>query len=163
MYDDSTNNVNQPAFVDDQLSHFYDHYHLVINKTIEKIIKMYGTEKCLLIDMHGFTSQPEYGEYDLILGTGNRRTIKGSLDYDLKFAAYMERCGYRVFLPRESSAANYELYPGQFTVRHYSEKFGISAVQLEIASKFRRLDGTASGKKLARSISNFIDNIKSEI
>lgn len=121
-------------------------------------ISKHHRENCLLIDLHGFGQQPPYAPpdgYDLILGTSNRATIKfGNPDREL--AGFLERSGYRVFLPREKPISQEpDKFNGGFTTYHYSDEFGINAIQIEIARRFRTKDNREEGQKLALNLAKF--------
>ena len=148
----------EPAFEDEKLKCIYDFYHQNVGKAIKEGIQQYGRRNCLLMDFHGFIKQPLYGEYDLILGTGNRATVINST-VDIKFARFMSDKGYKIFLPAETSVSSTtgDDFSGDFTVWHYSKKFGIDAIQLEIAKKFRVFEGKDIGEKLASDIAEFFN------
>ena len=144
----------ETAFDDARLRHIYDYYHRAVTRLLMKSIRTYGQEKCLLVDFHGFTKQPSYGEYDIILGTGNRITVHSSIDQAL--TDFLSDRGYQVFLPVEETIGQQEdVYSADFTVRHYAEKFGIDAIQIEVAKKFRVLEGKEIGQKLSADIAEF--------
>lgn len=152
------NRTQDQAFDDARLAKAYLHYHASIERMLERVITEFGKEKALLIDLHGFTKQPFYapeGGYDLILGTGNRASIvHGNIDEAC--AQYMSGLGYSVFLPREKKQNPVEFYDGGFITRHYSEKFGINALQIEIASRFRKEGAVELGQKLSQDFAGFI-------
>jgi len=134
---------------------FYDYYHQAIARLLIKAIRIYGKKSCLLIDLHGFAKQPSHGEYDLIFGTGNRITVNSNIDQAM--AAFFSDRGYRVFLPAEEAIGPLEdIYSADFTTRHYAEKFGIDAIQIEIAKKFRTREGEEIGKKLSTDLAKFL-------
>ena len=144
----------ETAFDDTRLKPFYDYYHQIIVNLLRKAIRTYGQEKCLLVDFHGFAKQPSYGEYDLIFGTGNRITVHSSIDQVL--SDFFLARGYRVFLPVEETIGQQEdVYSADFTVRHYAEKFGIDAIQIEVAKRFRILEGKEIGQRLSIDIAAF--------
>lgn len=144
----------ETAFDDTRLRHIYNHYHQAVAKLLTKAIRTYGQERCLLVDFHGFTKQPLHGEYDLILGTGNRTTVNSSIDQAL--ADFLSDRSYQVFLPVEETIGPKEdLYSADFTVRHYAEKFGIDAIQIEVAKKFRVLGKKEIGQKLSADMAEF--------
>ena len=45
---------------------------------------------------------------------------------------------------------------GQFTAAHYSNKYKINTIQIEIHSKFRVREGEKIGKQLANDFSEFL-------
>ncbi len=147
------------ALDDVRLVQEYQHYHASIDRILDKSIKKFGRGKTLLIDLHGFSKQPPYapeGGYDLILGTGNRISIPyGNIDEIL--AEHMISRGYKVFLPRDTSVGPVEdYYSADFTTRHHSEKHNINAIQIEIASRFRKQGARELGQKLSRDFAEFI-------
>ena len=146
------------ALDDDKLADAYSYYHGEIDRLISLAIRKYGIEKCLLIDLHGFSKQPPYapeGGFDLIFGTGNRKTILyGNIDRKLyEFLRYHE---YRVFLPEELSVDNEEdYYSADFTTRNHSETKKVNAIQIEVASKFRQKENVELGRKLSTVFAEF--------
>ena len=154
-YDRFSESETETAIDNEQLAFFYKSYHQAIVNFLIKVIKKNGRKKCLLVDLHGFTKQPVYGEYDLILGTGNRKTISANIDQ--LFAKFMSKLGYNIFLPSEETVVPGvdDRYAAEFTARHYAEKFGIDTMQIEIAKKFRILEGTEIGQKLSYDMANF--------
>lgn len=147
---------SETAFDDERLLQSYNSYHDRIVKFLMEAIQRYGSEKVLLVDLHGFIKQPTYGEYDLIFGTGNRSTVRS--DIDKIFAHFMTARGYKIFLPTESIMiiGQNDKYDADFTTHYYAEKFGIDAIQIEIAKKFRVLEGTETGQKLSADMADFL-------
>jgi N-formylglutamate amidohydrolase len=144
----------ETAFDDESLRYIYDSYHRAIASLLTETIRIYGRKKCLLMDFHGFANQPSYGEYDLILGTGNRTTVRSNVDQ--LFADFFSKRDYHVFLPtRETKELQEDIYNGGFTVRHYAKIFTINAIQIEIAKKFRTHEGGGVGQKLSIDLSEF--------
>ena len=142
------------AFDDVRLEYIYNHYHQTIARLLKRAIQVYGQDKCLLIDFHGFIKQPSYGEYDLILGTGNRTTVNS--DVDKALAGFLSAQGYKVFLPAEKTVAQGEdLYDAHFITRYYAKTFGVDAIQIETAKKFRVFEGGEIGKKLSADLAEF--------
>jgi len=138
-----------------RLQQFYDHYHQEITNLINRAIEIYGQNGCLLIDLHGFAKQPPHGEYDLIFGTGNRITIRSEVDRDM--AKFLSSRDYKVFLPAdESIGPSEDSYSADFTTRHYAEKFGIDAIQIEVAKKFRVREGEEIGQRLSADLAEFL-------
>jgi N-formylglutamate amidohydrolase len=156
-YNRSYHDVNGPALRDQQLQHFYSNYHGIIEVFIERAMKAYGSNRCLLLDMHGFKKQPfERINYDIILGTDHRKTIRSGMDVDKQLAFFLRRRGYSVYLPIEENVCG-EKYTGAFTVTHYAEKYMINAIQIEIAKKFRTKMGLKLGMKLSKDLADFIE------
>ena len=149
----------QIAFKDNQLRVFYDQYHSSIDRLLESSIEVFGGKRVLLLDFHGFNRQPSYGEYDIILGTLNRKTLYSDVDqllYD-----YLMQKGYRVFLPKEESVIHgkVDFMNGQFTVYNYSMKYKVSAIQVEIHSRFRVREGADMGRQLSVDFAEFFAHI----
>ncbi len=148
-YNRSDRNDDEPAYEDLRLKHYYDAYHETLAATVGEVVHHYDKSNVLLIDLHGFKHQPSHGTYDLIYGTRYRTTVHGDIDY--RSAALLRAQGYTVFVPSESPVIPGEpdRYNGRFTVEHYAAEFGINAVQVEIASHYRRRETAAAGKQLA--------------
>ncbi len=147
------------ALDDVRLVQVYKSYHASIDRILERSIRRFGKENTLLIDLHGFSKQPPYapeGGYDLILGTGNRICVPhGNIDEIL--AEHMVSRGYKVFLPKDISLETEEdYYSADFTTRHHSEKHIINAIQIEVASRFRKQGALELGQKLSRDFAEFI-------
>ncbi len=150
------NKQNDVACNDENLISFYKYYHKTIKDIIKLIISNFNKKQCLLLDFHGFKKQPQYGEYDIILGTRNRQTIFS--DIDKKLANFLITKGYSVFLPQETPLmpGKIDQMSGQFTAAHYSNKYKINTIQIEIHSKFRVREGEKIGKQLANDFSEFL-------
>lgn len=143
---------SETAYEDERLKIFYDYYHSEISRLVKKAIKAYGRENCLLIDFHGFGAQPPCGEFDIILGTGNRTTVKSGIDKSI--AHFLSEKGYKIFLPTE----DYDecRYKGGFTIHYYSQKFKIDAILMETAQRFRLLENKELGIQLSKDIAEFL-------
>lgn len=141
------------AFVDDRLARYYYLYHEHIQRLVEQALTAYG--KCLLLDIHGFVGQPDFGEFDVILGTKHRTTVVSDIDKD--FATFLRDRGYGVYLPTEDEIEG-EKFIGRFTVAEHSQP-GIDGIQVEIAKRFRVKDA-ALRRELARSIREFLIEYK---
>lgn len=148
----------QTALEDHRLVSIYNHYHAQLANLVQASIATSGPRDVLLLDLHGFGKQPAMAPpsgYDLILGTGNRATIPHG-DIDQLFAWRMQDCGYKVFLPGEKSVhPKGDPYSAGHITRYYSQKYGINAIQIEIAPWFRSKEGMAQGKTLAENIALF--------
>ncbi len=140
----------------------YRQYHGSIKRLLSESIESYDREGCLLVDLHGFSKQPDYAPkngYDLILGTGNRTSIYYG-DIDLTMGEYLQSKGYQVFIPGDKSASHQkeDLYAAEFTTRYYAEKFKINAVQIETAHEFRdKKLGIKIGPQLSRDLTSFFE------
>ena len=93
--------------------------------------------KAIFFDFHGFKKQPPYGEYDVILGTANRRTVKSEVD--LVLAEKLKSFGYKVFCPQEKRMVGNQLdcYDAGFTTRNVFLRTGVDSVQIEIHASIR--------------------------
>lgn len=151
------------ALADQRLIAQYQYFHDTIKRLIAESKKAFSLKECLLVDMHGFGNQPEYAPpvhgFDLILGTGNRSTIKhGNIDKHL--AKYFSDLGYNIFLPQETNVREIEdAFNGGYIVRHHSKESNINAIQIEIAPRFRNRDGKDIGQKLAKHFTTFFSSI----
>ncbi|HUC94518.1 MAG TPA: N-formylglutamate amidohydrolase [Candidatus Saccharimonadales bacterium] len=153
----------ETALEDARLAPIYFRYHDWVKSLVALSVQNYGGENSLLIDLHGFGRQPEFAPkpdgYDIILGTGNRQSVPhGEIDREL--GQYLKDLGYTVFVSREiaKGGKEEELYAAGFTTRLYSEMFGINAIQIEIAPKFRDYwTGETLGPKLSKDLISFID------
>ena len=120
----------------------------------------------LHIDLHGFGEQPVFGDYDLILGTGYRTTI-GETQADIYFATFMQKEGYRVYLPGEEykegekfSADN----PQTLVQRVRSFQLpNVISMQIETWSRFRRKGSKYEGQTLSVDLADFIANWSNQI
>lgn len=156
-YDDPKDNGRASTALDDpQLYPIYETYHSLIASCIRDAIESWGARRCLLIDCHGFSKQPAGKRFDVILGTGHRATV--SSDIDQRLASHLSERGYSVFLPVED-ASQRDFYSADYTTWHYSQRFGIDAIQVEIANWFRTAEGVEQGKKLATDFANFFQSL----
>jgi hypothetical protein len=94
----------------------------------------------LHIDLHGFSNQPTtLGEFDLILGTNHRQTVKASrVDQDL--ADFMTRLGYRAYLPAEKAqpGERFGATNENALVRRTAQLFPhVLSLQLEVEKQLR--------------------------
>ncbi len=119
----------------------------------------------LLLDLHGFSTQPVIGEFDLILGTDHRTSVGDSI-VDQQFADFMRARNYRVYLPTQEEVdgerftASGSKRDGQIVplVQEVVAANITNAVsmQLEIAWHFRQAGAKEVGTRLANNISEFI-------
>lgn len=144
------------AFVDPTLEPLYDAYHQKIEKTL---LCADGNilQSALLIDLHGFTNQPTYGEYDCILGTAHRNTLKKGSVADIRLAHFLEGYDMRTFLPGELplTAQGSDRYNGGATVRMHGGKNKHTAIQIETHKKFRG-DDPEPRNRLVTALEEFI-------
>lgn len=136
VYSNDLFEETEPAYEDEKLKEFYDFYH---NSMIEAVLiskKNYG-KKAKFFDFHGFKKQPNYGEYDVILGTANRRTLKSNADYILAEALCCR--GYKVFCPSEikKMEGQEDFYDAGFTTRNVFLKTGVDSIQVETHCSIR--------------------------
>jgi len=156
-YNRSQSDSDSPAWTDPRMQHFFSYYHSAIAAFIEKAQSIFEKHKCLLLDIHGFCTQPfKEMDFDIILGTRNKETIKFNSDIDDRLAFFLKSRGYRVFVPQEEKVPN-EKYSGAFTIQYHSEKSEISAIQVEIAKKFRVKQGKEIGVRLSKDLADFIE------
>ena len=152
----------EKALEDEALVRFYNAYHDQVEHWFRDLKRQRGHENSLLLDVHGFKKQPDYQphlqaeDYDLILGTDNRKTVH--TDVDRRLARFMTDRDYRVFLPGTEPVVpgKPDWRSGQYTVKHYAKLFGVDAVQLEVASHFRVRSATERGQKLSRDLAEFL-------
>jgi N-formylglutamate amidohydrolase len=149
----------QSAIEDPRLKHVYQHYHSELCRLIERSIKVFGKEQVLFMDIHGFGKQPKIAPpegYDLILGTANRLTIHFG-EVDRLLASFLEKRGYRVFLPTEKTLMSEgDPFSAGHTTRWYAINCGVNAIQIEIYSTFRKREAQQQGQKLSADIAQFL-------
>lgn len=149
----------EDAFESQQFQLSYQSYHGRIFHTLRQMQNRFGTESILLLDVHGFGSQPSSAPrdgFDVILGTGNRSTIAHG-EPDRELARFLEACGYSVFLPMEHvQRPPYDPLNGGFTVRSFARQLGVNAIQIEIAPRFRHRNSALLGTKLSHDLGTFL-------
>jgi len=146
---------HQTALDDPRLIPAYENYFSVIRQQVTRSIEAYGKDKILFIDCHGFGGKLQ-ADFDLILGTANRTTLKHS-DVDRQFAAAMREFGYRVFLPEKVPVSPQgDPFSAGHTTIHTARTYDIDAIQIEIANRFRTREGTEQGLLLAAHIASFL-------
>jgi hypothetical protein len=120
---------------------------------------VFGADRILFIDLHGFGKQPAFAPhegYDLILGTANRTTINHG-EIDRLFAAFMRDKNYIVFLPTEKPiVSSGDPYSAGHITRLYAKRYGINTMQIEISPTFRNREAKELGEKLAADIAGFL-------
>lgn len=149
------------AFDDPYIASVYEGYHASIRRLVEESVRAYGIEKCLLIDLHGFSRQPTFapsGGYDLILGTANKTTIHYGTT-DERLAQFFVERNYNVFLPQAKPHPDGDPYSAGYTTRIYSLLYGINTIQIETAPWFRSKDGQGRGEVLAVHLAQFIQTL----
>ncbi len=137
-------------------------YHGTIFAQVRQMQQWFDTKELLVLDVHGFSNQPSYaprGGYDIVLGTGNRRAVVHG-EPDRALAEHLRACGYEVFLPeitvQNPRPGHIDYLNGGYTVRRIAREFGVSAIQIEIARRFRRRDAAAVGTKLSADLAAFL-------
>lgn len=139
---------NETAFGDPKVAQFYDYYHYLLVELLNEAKKNFG--RATLLDIHGFSQQPPFGEFDIILGTANKETVQNGGDE--QFADFFNKKGYRVFLPT-TRARRGEILSGRFTVRRHAGDC-VDAIQVEISSKYRK--NQKNRKKLTSDMREFV-------
>lgn len=153
--------VPEVAYSDPKIKPFYDYYHEEIDKTIQKLLKYH--DKIILFDIHGFGKQPIEGkEFDIILGTNDGETSPNN--FDRIFYNFLSN-DYSIFvselnnLPKET-----EIYKGDTTNLYYYKKYGIDAILVEIAPKFRKGEfAKEKGQKISSDLALFFKKLESNI
>jgi N-formylglutamate amidohydrolase len=165
-YYPKVNSSASTAFEEEKLATAYLRYHEMVESLLKVGADSFGNEQTLLLDLHGFSNQPEYAPqpdgYDLILGTGNRGSILYG-DVDIVMGEYLTERGYSVFVPgvEPLKGQQEDCFVGDFTTRYHSRNSEVNAIQVEIANRFRNGDDAKIlGAKLARDLSDFVDYYK---
>ena len=158
------NEPPQTALENLRYANVYKNYYSELFRLLNRGIESYDEENILMIDLHGFGSQPKYapeGGYDLILGTGNRKTIFYD-DIDLKMGRFFSELGYKVFVPADKAGEDRleDVYSAEHITRSFAELLKINVIQIEVAKKFRdKKEGRHIGPKLSRDILEFLSNL----
>jgi len=152
------------AYEASQFAISYAQYHGAIFAQARQMQQWFGTGELLVLDIHGFSNQPAYAPrsgYDIVLGTGNCSTILHG-EPDRELAEHLRACGYEVFLPEAETqnprSGQIDYLNGGFTVRQVAGEFKISAIQIEIARRFRGRAAAAVGTKLSTDLAAFLRN-----
>lgn len=155
------NRVESEAFESSQFQWSYQSYHGRIFHELRQMQNRFGSEAILLLDVHGFGTQPSFAPrdgFDVILGTGNRSTILHG-EPDRELARFLESCGYSVFLPEvQVQRPPHDPLNGGFTIRSFARQLGVNAIQIEIAPKFRRNNSAVLGTKLSQDLATFLSD-----
>lgn len=152
--------VPEVAYTDEKLKPYYESYHQAISNTIERLKKKWGY--VFLFDFHGFGQQPfSNEEFDIILGT-NGESSPDEID---KFLFESLANNYRIFCAGMPGSPTMEtdLYKGDTTNLFYYKKYGVNALLVEIAPKFRSATAGNSkilGKKLAKDFAVFFGGLE---
>lgn len=151
--------VPEVAYSDPKIKPFYLAYHNTIKKSIKTLLKYHS--KVILIDLHGFKTQPIEGkEFDIILGTNNGESSPNNFDkllYNFLTPYYNVFCYNVDDLPEES-----DLYRGDTTNKYYYNKYGIDAILLETSTEFRVGESSKKmGQKLSFDLASFFKYIES--
>lgn len=158
-YVDYNRFVPEVAYVDPNIKPYYDAYHHEISTAIERLRKWHRT--IYLFDFHGFREQPLLNkEYDIILGT-NGETCPGETD-KLLYSSLGNK--YSIFCAGEGNnrTDEFEAYRGNTTNLHYYKKYGVEAMLVEIAPRFRSAKDPYSreyGKQLAKDFAKFFSSL----
>lgn len=126
----------EEACEDDSLRIFHHLYHESMVETVLESKRIYK-EETIFFDFHGFSKQPPYGNYDIILGTANSRTVKSEID--LILFEKLRGMGYSVFLPKKDVVlfGEVDYYDAAFTTRNVFLKTGVDSIQIELNSSIR--------------------------
>lgn len=129
-------------------------------RLLNKVIPLKDKPK-LLFDLHGFSVQPAFGKFDLILGTDHRKSV-GDSNVDQQFAEFMRTKGYEVYLPTQEivdgerfsasgSKSQNQIVPLVQEIMAAGLANTVS-MQLEIAWHFRQAGAKEEGMKLSKEI-----------
>ena len=181
-----TNRYPDDAYVDPEMKKRFDSYHQEVSNLIKSVTAAYGESRSCLIDLHGFTRQPSYeihpGPYDVILGTGNLRTVNfksngrgDNEEYqkwaslDKKLAAHISDEGLEVFLPQAETVRKDPLYidyyNGGYLIRHHCNSGVAAAIQVELSRGMREFknsttpEGLLKRKKFVTAICTLIKEV----
>ncbi len=150
----------EPAFRDPRVTSSYARFHHSLSQELIRA-KSY-TVQALLLDIHWFSRQPEYAPvwwYDIILWTGNRRSISITSDRDIRLACFLREKWYVVFLPSDRplrSDKDDDFDAGHITRFHAEEK-QVDAIQIEVASKYRDPKRWDLSKQLTNDLAHFLN------
>jgi N-formylglutamate amidohydrolase len=129
-----TQRQKDPPFADPRLDAVFHRYHKSVSALLRGAMSTFGS-RATLFDLHTFGTQPPYaptGGFDVILGTGNRRTISKG-EPDRKLAGFLRQHGYVVFLPEaEPVFATGDWFSGGFGVLYQAETLQVNTVQVEV-------------------------------
>ena len=150
------------AFDDESLRIYYDAYFSELETSISRGLDEYGKEDIILLDLHGFRQGRRSGQmtdFDVILGTRHRKTIKyGSPDKELY--RILSENGFNTFLPGEQNVLpNGDPYAGGFISKYLSSAYGINVIQIEIERYLRVKESTDDSLKLAKAIGDWLVSI----
>lgn len=134
------------AVADKKLVTFYESYHTCVWELLDQAARRYG--KCYHLDLHGFDPERSGLAYDLVLGSHNGRTTLREIDE--KALYFFKNAGYKTKLAKIG-----EKFSGGYSITQWMDR-GINALQLEISSRFRKMDSTHEGKKFAQDLRKFI-------
>jgi len=150
------------AFESPHFAASHAQYHGAIFAQVKQVLRWFGAQELVAFDVHGFSNQPPYAPrsgYDIVLGTGNRSTILHG-NPDRALAEHLRACGYEVFLPevavQNPRAGHIDYLNGGYTVHRIAREFGVNAIQIEIARRFRRRDAAAIGTRLSADLAAFL-------
>ena len=124
------------ACEDDRLAPFHEYFHQSVCDRVNESKSVWGRQ-ALFIDFHGYRNQPPYGEYDVILGTANTKTVLENEDHRL--SEFLRQKGYKVFLPMKETVSDGtpDTFDAGFTTRNVFSKTGVTSIQIEVHASIR--------------------------
>lgn len=153
------NRKEEDAFESPQFRLSYQAYYGRMFHVLRHMQQRFGSEELLLLDLHGFGTQPSFAPrdgYDLVLGTGNRSTVSHG-EPDRALAHHLQMHGYEVFLPTPVvQRPPFDPLNGGFTVRTIARELGVNTMQLEIAPRFRHRNSAMLGTRLSHDLATFL-------
>ena len=157
---DTDDNKEDPPYVDSRLFPYYFDFHQNVFLLVQESVEAFGEDGVLVLVLHGFKEQPFGGtEYDLILGTQHRESLRSKSCADKNFSRFFERQGYSVYTP-EALFKPGERYNAHrsYVVNNIRAQFDVDVIQIEISSKYRNETARAEGKMLSKAFAEFIKN-----
>lgn len=126
----------EEACDDISIKKYHQYYHNSLIELVLKSKEIYGSD-AKFFDFHGFAKQPIYGDYDIIFGTANRKTIKSNADKAL--FEMLNHFGYSVFCQNEERVIpeQEDKFDAGFTTRNVFLKTGVDSIQIELYSSIR--------------------------
>lgn len=112
--------------INERFTNFYQPYHSKLNELLLDKINHFG--HVILIDLHSFAEYPDNQEnYTADFVIGNNFDQSSSIDTRLKLADLLNQFNY--------SVSNNYPFAGGYITKHYGNKDGVEAIQLEIRYK----------------------------
>lgn len=155
---DTDDNKEDPPYVDSRLFPYYFDFHQNVFLLVQESVETFGEDGVLVLVLHGFKEQPLGGaEYDLILGTQHRESLRRKSCADKNFAKFFGRRGYSVYTPDAlfKSGERYNAHRS-YVVNNIRAQFDVDVIQIEISSKYRNETARAEGKMLSKAFAEFI-------